>query len=423
MKRQYDLLLKGGRVIDPASGLDGVRDLAVAAGRIAEIAAEIPRDSAAETVDVGGRLVLPGLIDTHAHVYEYVSGRFGLNADMVGVQSGVTTVIDQGGPSCMTFPGFRKFIVEQAKTNVLAFLSAYVVGGLEGHYYPSLYGPDGVDVKATIQVAEANRDIVKGIKAHAEIGGYMRWGNAVMKQAKEISRATRLPLYIHLGQLWPLPDDPRHDYDADAIIGDIVGLLDAGDVLAHPFTRHPGGFVDASGHLHPIVREAIAKGVLIDVGHGSHFSFTMARKVLEAGIVPFTLGADMHGYNTKVPKPAGSPDKHPDEEMHLFAGDTRFSLTRAMSELLALGLRLEEIVPMVSSHCATMLKMEGAIGTLGKGALADVSVIADERGRWLLADNDGTQVTAERMLTPLFCLRGGKRFDAVAPILPHLAAA
>jgi dihydroorotase len=367
--------------------------------------------------------VLPGLIDTHAHVYEYVSGRFGLNADMVGVQSGVTTVIDQGGPSCMTFPGFRKFIVEQAGTNVLAFLSAYVVGGLEGHYYPSLYGPDGVDVKATIQVAEANRDIVKGIKAHAEIGGYLRWGNAVMKQAKEISRATKLPLYIHLGQLWPLPEDPRHDYDADAIIGDIVGLLDAGDVLAHPFTRHPGGFVDASGHLHPIVREALAKGVLIDVGHGSHFSFTMARKVLEAGIIPFTLGADMHGYNTKVPKPAGSPDKHPDEEMHLFAGDTRFSLTRAMSELLALGLTLEQVVPMVSSHCATMLKMEGALGTLAKGAAADVSVIADERGKWLLADNDGTQVTAERMLTPLFCLRGGKRFDAVAPILPHLAAA
>jgi dihydroorotase len=423
MKRQYDLILKGGRVIDPASGLDGVRDLAVSAGTIAEIAAEIPRDAAAETVDVGGRLVLPGLIDTHAHVYEYVSGRFGLNADMVGVQSGVTTVIDQGGPSCMTFPGFRKFIVEQAQTNVLAFLSAYVVGGLEGHYYPSLYGPDGVDVKATVQVAEANRDIVKGIKAHAEIGGYMRWGNAVMKQAKEISRATKLPLYVHLGQLWPLPDDPRHDYDADAIIGDIVGLLDAGDVLAHPFTRHPGGFVNAAGHLHPIVREALAKGVLIDVGHGSHFSFTMARKVLEAGVIPFTLGADMHGYNTKVPKPAGSPDQHPDEEMHLFAGDTRFSLTRAMSELLALGLSLEQIVPMVSSHCATMLKMERAVGTLAKGAVADVSVIADERGRWLLADNDGTQVTAERMLTPLFCLRGGKRFNAVAPILPHLAAA
>src|SRR6267378_2949148 len=99
--------------------------------------------------------------------------------------------------------------------------------------------------------------------------------------------------------------------------------------------------------------------------------------------------------------PAGSPDSHPDDEMHLFAGDTRFSLTRAMTELLALGLPLEDIIPMVSSHCASMLKMAGTIGTLTKGSIADVSVIADERGRWLLADNDGTQVTAERMLTPL----------------------
>ncbi len=389
MKPQYDLLLKGGRIIDPGARRDGVGDIAVAGGVIAEIADDLPRDVALETIDVRGRLVLPGLIDTHAHVFEHVSGRFGLNANMVGVQSGTTTVIDQGGPSCMTFAGFRKFIVEPAATNVLAFISAYVVGGLEGHYYPSLYGPDGVDVKATIQVAEANRDIVKGIKAHAEIGGYQRWGNSVMKLAKEISRGTKLPLYM----------------------------------LAHPFTRHPGGFVDASGKVHPIVREALAKGVLIDVGHGSHFSFAMARKVLEAGIMPYTLGADMHGYNTKVPKPAGSPDSHPDPEMHLFAGDTRFSLTRAMSELLALGLRLEDIVPMVSSHCASMLNMEGEIGTLAKGAAADISVIADERGRWLLADNDGTQVTAERMLTPLFCLRGGNRFDAAAPILPHLAAA
>jgi dihydroorotase len=423
MNTSYDLLLKGGRVIDPASGLDAVRDLAVKDGRVAEIAADIPRERAAETVDVRGRLVLPGLIDTHAHVYEYVSGRFGLNADMVGIQSGVTTVIDQGGASSMTFPGFRKFIVEPAETNVLAFISAYVVGGLEGHYYPDLYGPGGVDVKACVKAAEANRDIVKGIKAHAEIGGYARWGNAVMKLAKEASRATGLPLYIHLGQLWPLPDEPTHDVDGDSVVTDVVSLLDAGDVLAHPFTRHPGGFVDSTGKIHPIVREALAKGVLIDVGHGSHFSFNMARKVLEAGIMPFTLGADMHGYNTKVPKPAGTPDSHPDSEMHLFAGDTRFSLTRAMTELLALGLTLEDIVPMVTTHCAAMMKMEGQIGTLSKGAVADVSVLADERGSWLLADNEGTQVRAQRMISPVFCLRAGRRIDADAPILPTLAAA
>ena len=105
---KYDLLLRGGRVICPVSGIDGIRDIAIRDGRIAAIAATILPSSASETIDVSGKLVLPGLIDTHAHVYQYVTGRFGLNPDMVGVRSGVTTVIDQGGPSCMTLPGFRQ---------------------------------------------------------------------------------------------------------------------------------------------------------------------------------------------------------------------------------------------------------------------------------------------------------------------------
>ena len=139
---KYDLLLRGGRVICPASGIDGIRDVAIRDRRIAAIAETILPLSAVETIDVSGKLVLPGLIDTHGHVYQYATGRFGLNPDMVGVRSGGTTVIDQGGPSCMTLPGFRHFIVEQAQTQVYAFLSAYLVGGLEGHYYPNLYSPD-----------------------------------------------------------------------------------------------------------------------------------------------------------------------------------------------------------------------------------------------------------------------------------------
>ena len=130
----FDLLLRGGRVICPASGVDGIRDVAIRNGKIAAVQPDILTSSAKEVVDVAGKLVLPGLIDTHAHVYQYVTGRFGMNADMVGVQSGVTTVIDQGGPSCMTLPGFRHFVAEPAKTRVYAFLSAYLVGGLEGHW-------------------------------------------------------------------------------------------------------------------------------------------------------------------------------------------------------------------------------------------------------------------------------------------------
>lgn len=420
MNSTFDTILKGGRVIDPASGRDAVTDVAIQQGRIAHVGDVA--GSARDTIDCRGKLVLPGLIDTHAHVYQYVTGRFGLNADLCGVHSGVTTLVDQGGPSCMTLPGFRNYVAEPARSRVLAFISAYLVGGLEGHYYPELYRPQCVDVAATVKAARENADLVKGVKAHAELGGFARWGLEVIRLAAQISREADLPLYIHFGQLWPLPEREAMPVDPDAILPEVVALLKPGDVLAHPFSRHPGGFVSTDGSVHPLVKEALARGVKVDVGHGSHFSFRMARKVLDAGILPDTLGADMHGYNTRVPPPAGTPDSHPDEE-HLFTGRTRFSLVSAMTSMLALGVTLEQLVPMVTSNCARMLGMEKELGTLAPGVAADVTVLDDARGRWTLRDNEGNEVIAQRLLTPAFCLRQGTRFDADAAILPMPAAA
>jgi dihydroorotase len=413
----YDLVLRGGRVIDPAQGIDGICDVAVCDGRIAAVGNRLPNDSR-ETIDVAGKLVLPGMIDTHAHVYRYVSGRFGLDADTVGVYSGVTTLVDQGGPSVLTFPGFREYVVKPAASRVLAFISAYMVGGLEGHYYPELYRPDCIAVADTVRSGRENADLVRGVKGHAEIGGFTRWGDEAMRRASMIARELDVPLYIHFGQLWPLPDG-QESYDPDAILPEMLDIMRPGDVLAHPFTRHPGGFVDRHGKLHPVVREALARGLKTDVGHGSHFSFKMARLVLDAGVVPDTLGADMHGYNTTIPKPRGTPDGHPDKtEMHLFAGKQNFSLASAMTSMLALGLSLEQVVPMVTSNAAAMLGMADEIGTLRPGVEADVSVLADERGRFMLEDNEGTQVVTEHFLRPVFCLRAAKRFDADAVILP-----
>jgi dihydroorotase len=418
----YDLLLRGGRVIDPAQNLDGISDVAIKDGRIAAVLPSISPSSARESLDVSGKLVLPGLIDTHAHVFEYVTGRFGLEADLCGVRSGVTTLVDQGGPSCMTLPAFREFVVKPKKSRVVTFLSAYLVGGMEGHYYPALYRPDCIDVDATVKAANENRDIVKGFKAHAELGGFARWGIEVMKLSAEIARQAKLPVYIHFGQLWGLPESGDNGVDPDTILEQVVPLLKPGDILAHPFTRHPGGFVNREGKVHPIVKEALARGLKTDVGHGSHFSYRMARIALDAGIVPDTLGADMHGYNTRVPKPPGTPDAHPDKE-HMFFGQTRFSLVSAMSSMLALGLPLEKIVPMVTTNPATMLGLEREIGLLKPGVVADVSVLHDDRGRWTLRDNEGTTLRTERMLRPYLCLRAGRRYDSDASILPPLAAA
>jgi dihydroorotase len=413
----FDLILRGGRVVDPAAGRDAVCDVGLRDGRIAAVAADL--GAAREVLDVTGATVLPGLIDTHAHVYQYVTGRFGLNADMCGVRSGVATLVDQGGPSAMTLPGFRKFVVEPAKSRVVCFISAYLVGGLEGHYYPSLYGPEQVDVKATVNAALENRDIVKGIKAHGEIGGASRWGVEVMRLAKEISREAGLPLYVHLGQIWPTKDNAA--VDPNAVVRDVVALMQAGDVLAHPFTRHPGGFIsEETGKVHPVVWDALERGVRVDVGHGSHFSFKMARMALEQGIVPYTLGADLHGYNVTVPgegKGDGAKQSNP------FYGVAPFSLCHAMTELMTLGMPFFEVVKMVTSHAAELIGMSETVGTLAPGRDADVSVIDRVPGAWELRDNSGDRVIAREAIVPRFVLRKGMRFEPDSPILARPAAA
>ncbi len=411
MDQPFDSILKGGRVIDPARGFDGIADVAIAGDRIAAVEPNIPAGAGREVIDVSSRVVIAGMIDTHGHVYQHVTGRFGLAPDLVGVQSGVTTVLDQGGPSCMTLPGFRKFIVEPADTRVLCFISAYLVGGLEGHLYPELYGPDQVNVAATVKAARENADIVRGVKAHAEIGGASRWGLEVIKLGKRIASEAGLPLYIHLGQLWPTKDSAT--VDADEVVRALIPLMEKGDVLAHPFTRHPGGFISAeTGEVHPVVWAALERGVTVDVGHGSHFSFDMARRTIAAGIRPTTLGADMHGYNVRVPDASADASGNP------FFGVAPFNLTNAMTKLLALGLTLPEIVATVTSNPAAMLGMGGQIGALRPGMTADVSVLDILNGRFELRDNSGDSVVSSAMIVPGFALRAGRRFDAISPLVP-----
>ena len=420
MQTDYDLLLQGGHVIDPASQTNTIADVAIRAGRIVAVGKNLVRDGAREIIDVTGQLVLPGLIDSHAHVFEHMAGRFGLNPDMVGVRSGVPTVVDLGGPSHMSIAAFRHYVVAHANTRIFTFISIYAGG--DGHLSPEMYGA-GMDVDLCIRCIEENRDLIKGIKVNAEIASFSLYGLDKVSKAKEASRETGVPLYVHLGQLFPEPAVKRFDYDINHILSDVVELLEPGDIMAHPFTRHPGGFVDQNGKIHPLVKESIARGVRVDVGHGSHFSFNVARKVLDAGIVPNTLGADLHGYNTQKTLEPGMPAEHPDPEMAPFAAQARFSLTLAMVELLALGLSLEQVVPMVTTSCAQALDLEGTIGTLLPGGVADVTVLALDKGHWVLRDNEGTEVDTDRMLRPLFCLRAGNRIETNSPILPDFQTA
>jgi dihydroorotase len=419
---RFDLLLRGGRVLDPTQGLDAVLDLAIADGRVAAVEASLPATAARRTLNVRNRLVIPGMIDTHAHVYEHVTGSFGLNPDLVGVRAGVTTVVDQGGAGPLTLMGFRKFIVEPAKTRVLAFVSNYLVGGLVGHRYTALYGPHGIDVRETVKAIEGHRDLVKGIKAHGEVGGYSRWGVETLRLAKEASRRAKVPVYVHLGRLWAEADGTR--IDPDTVVPDVVPLLDPGDVLAHPFTKNAGAFVSREGTVHPLIFEAVRRGVRIDVGRGGHMSFAAARAVLDAGLQPFTVGGDVHGY-TIARLEDGSWDQGYFDERQTerraaprpIGGTRVFSLTQVLNELLALGLPLAEVVRMVTANAATLVGLKGEIGTLAPGAAGDVSVLALEQGEWTLSDSLGAELRATVRLRPELAVRGGIVHRADSPLL------
>jgi dihydroorotase len=423
----FDTVVKGGRVIDPKNGIDAICDIAIRKGRIAAIAPKLAAGSA-KVIDAKGLILTPGLIDTHAHVYEHVSGDFGLNPDLVGIRTGVTTVVDQGGPSALTFDGFRKFIVEKAKTRVLAFISAYLAGGLLGHRYVDLYGPSGINVKAIVKAARDNPDLVRGIKAHAEPGGYSRWGMKSMKLAKEASRELNLPVYIHLGTLWPEAEGKA--VKPAKIIDKVVPLLDPGDILAHPFTRFPSGFVGKNGAIHPLIKEAIAKGVRIDAGRGAHFSFKNAELVLAAGILPYTLGADLHGYNVRL-KDGGRAYRgmFTGEGVDSIIAEDRaspferpYSLHHAMTELVALGVPLVEVVRMATENAAAMLGLEAEMGALSVGMPADISVLRLVDGNFTLVDSEQVTRKARQLIHPEFALRGGKFYRADSPLLPSLAA-
>jgi dihydroorotase len=416
----FDTVIKGGRVIDPATGHDGVVDIAVRRGKIVAVEENLSAKQGKKVVDAKGHLVLPGLIDTHGHIFEHVSGEFGLNPDAVGVFSGVTAVCDQGGPSPLTVGGFKKFIAEPARTDVRCFLSSYLAGGLYGHRYVDLYGPVGIDVGAIEQSYAENPDLICGLKIHAEPGGYSRWGMKSLKKARLASKATGLPLYVHLGTLWP--EKNGKPIDVQKLVAETVTLLSEGDILAHPFTRHDGGFV-SKGKIHPVLIEALERGVKLDVGRGSHFSYENARAVIEAGIIPDTLGADLHGYNARAESAYNvngqfRPEEEPDVVDDTVPFSPTFSLIHCMSEMLAIGLPLNHVVAMVTSNAAAMMRKSDTMGSLQPGRVADVSILKMTSGRYNFADGAGNKFTGTKRLKPLVTMRKGKLYEPVSDLLP-----
>jgi dihydroorotase len=375
-------LLKGGRLIDPASGKDGVLDIGVRDGKIEAIGAKL-ESGGATVINVKDQIVTPGLIDVHLHLMKGL-GAFGVDPDIFGVGSGVTTVVDAGSSGHSLLNVFRNYVTSSAKTRVLNYINLSTLGGVTGPGYSILADPRLIDEDKIEKAVEANRDIIVGIKIMATGGALGAQGLKPLERARKLGDRLKLPLLVHIGESWTKDSAPVH-------VGDVLKYLRAGDIVTHMFTVHPGGLLDGNGKLWPQVRDAKESGVLMDVGHGLHnLNFDVARKVLDQGLHPDGVSTDGHRGNRAGPV---------------------YDLPTTMAKLMALGFSLNQVIEMATANAARLLGRSNELGTLRIGDRADISVLTIEDREWQAVDSQKGTIPAHQTILPVYAIRGDTIYE------------
>lgn len=347
----YDYLIQGGRVIDPANGVDMIADVAIKDGRIAALASDIDMHRAVDFYDATGQIVTPGLIDLHTHVYEYATP-LGINPDEHCLRRGVTTVVDAGSAGYLTLPGFRRYIVDRAKTRVLAFVNVSSIGlasaglGGQNRLPGELESLAFVSVNDTADAIEKNRDLVVGVKLRLSdtVANNGRFEADAFSLALELTQQVQLPLMVHhTFSTIPLTDCP--------------GRLQSGDIYTHTYHGFPSTIVDLeTRRVAPSVWEAYRRGVTFDVGSGQgSFNWTVAEMAINEGFLPHTISTDLHVGNINGPT---------------------YDIATVMTRLLHLGVPLQTVIEAATITPARLIGWEDRIGTLDVGRTADVTALS-----------------------------------------------
>jgi dihydroorotase len=376
-KMLKDLLLRGGRVIDPASGTDTVTDVLVRNGLIDSIGVGLAPPDGVEVLDVTGQVVTPGLIDLHVHVFPGL-GDFCLHPDRVGVQTGVTTVIDGGTSGVATFGLARKWIDDpEVQTRVLAFMDPcqiyFATKDFICHKLEIANDLRNLDEESTIAAVEEHNDVVVGMKVRV-----CYTDDPERSPFLEVAQraAGPRPVMVHLGRF---PFTPSISTPA------LLRALRSGDVITHAF-RGASGVLDGDGKPSVELRDAVDRGVLLDTGHSAtDFRFSAARTLFEQGFLPTTISTDLNRFSIDHPV---------------------ISLPETMSKIWALGVGLSDVVAMASSHPAAVVGRSDTLGALAPGREADITVLRIEEGPAELSDGYET-IVADRRLAPVGCVRAG----------------
>lgn len=372
---QHDLILKGARVIDPSQNHDGLCDVAFAEGRVSGFGRDLVAGPGTQVREMAGAIVTPGLIDLHTHVY-WGGTSIGIDADDFCRTSGVTTSVDTGSAGPGNFSGFRKHVIDRSEARILAYLHVSFAGiyafsktiMVGESQDPRLMAP-----REAVEVAEANRDVIVGIKVRVGRNSSGDQGTAPLNIALQVAEETGLPLMAHI-------DEPPPSYE------EVLAMLRPGDVLTHAFRPFPNSPVTAQGAVKPALREARARGVLFDIGHGKgSFAFKTARAMLAGGFMPDTISSDVH---------------------QLCIDGPAFDQVTTMSKMLCLGMDLHEVIAASTVNAAVALKrME--YGTLKVGALGDATVLSVRDGAFDYVDTRGEHMTgAQRIISEGVVLRG-----------------
>ena len=364
----YDLLLKGGTVLDPSTGLAGAQDVAVQDGIIARIAPDIAATESARTIEAAGRIVTPGLIDLHAHVFEGFA-RNGVHPDLGGVYAGVTTIVDAGSAGAATFGGFPRHILPRCHTEIIPFLHICQTGLATN---PDIIAETSIDLDDTLRVLDEYKGLICGIKARMVSPALEIMGMEMPRLARRAARESGTRLMVHIG-------DTEQRYDPK-VIHSLLPLLEEGDILTHYFTANPGGVLDANGKLVPEAREARDRGVWFDTAHGrKNFSFDVGRRVIDQGLLPHCISTDL-----TVPGRL----------------QTVHSMTEMMTRFLGLGFTLAQVVTMCTENPARAIGAGHRLGSLAPGRQADISVLELREGEWLVYDVLGASLPVTQAVVP-----------------------